>query len=70
MIIRVMYYDRKYDMVNASALDKLITSGGILKFYRTEGWITIGKDPIRGLGGTYNGQERRGQVKSGVGRFS
>ncbi|HYA26563.1 MAG TPA: hypothetical protein VEE82_01060 [Thermodesulfovibrionales bacterium] len=67
MMIRVMYYDRKYDMVNVSALDKLITSGRILKFYRTERWITIGKDPIRGLGGTYNGHERRGQVKSGVG---
>jgi hypothetical protein len=70
MMIRVMYYDRKYDMVNASVLNNLITSGRIMKFYRTEGWITIGKDPIRGFGGTYDGQERRGQVKSVVGRFS
>ena len=49
-MIRVMYYDRKYDMVKVSALDKLITSGRILKFYRTDGWITMGIDPLRGLG--------------------
>ncbi|MCL4475113.1 MAG: hypothetical protein M1508_02660 [Nitrospirae bacterium] len=63
MLIRVMYHDRKYDMVNASLLDKLITSGRILKFQRVEGWITIGKDPIRGHGGIYGGPERRRQVK-------
>jgi hypothetical protein len=63
MMIRVMYFDRKYDMVNASVLDDLITSGRIMKFYRTGGWITIGKDPIRGQGGVYTGLERRGQVR-------
>lgn len=59
MMVRVMYRDRKYDMVNASLLDKLITSGRILKFQRVEGWITIGKDPLRGSGGIYTGPERR-----------
>lgn len=63
MMIRVLYPNRKYDMVNASLLDKLIASGRILKFQRVEGWITTGKDPTRGHGGIYSGPERRRQVQ-------
>lgn len=61
-MIRVMYRNGKYDMVHPFFLETLITSGRVLKFLRTEGWITIGKDPVRGRGGTYDGPERRKQV--------
>ncbi len=59
MLIRVMYKDNKYDMVKPFSLDKLIMSGRIKKFLRSEGWATIGVDPIRGHSGSYEGQERR-----------
>jgi len=60
MIIRVLYEDDRHDYVPAFRLDDLIAEGKIKKFYRSDGWVTIGKDPIRGVGGSrYNGPERR-----------
>ncbi len=60
MLIRIMYKDDKYDMVKPFSLDKLIMSGKIKKFLRSEGWVTVGVDPIRGhSGGSHEGQERR-----------
>jgi hypothetical protein len=61
MLIKVMYKDGKYGMVKPFVLDKLIASGKIIKFFRSEGWVTIGVDRIRGArnGGCYKGPERR-----------
>lgn len=61
MIIHVVYEDDRHDYVPALRLDGLIAEGKVKKFYRhSEGWVTIGKDPIRGMGGLrYNGPERR-----------
>jgi hypothetical protein len=62
MIIRVMYTDYDYDYVDAATLDRLINHKRIRKFVRPseDAWIDIAQGPIRGLGGTYNGPERRG----------
>ena len=60
MIIRVLYQDDRHDYVPAFRLDDLIAEGKINKFYRSDGWVTIGKDPIRGMGGSrYGGPDRR-----------
>jgi hypothetical protein len=61
MLIKVMYKDGKYGMVKPFLLDKLIASGKIVKFLRSEGWVTIDVDRIRGTGNgaLYNGPERR-----------
>jgi hypothetical protein len=61
MLIKVMYKDGKYGMVKPFLLDKLIASGKIIKFLRSEGWATIGVDRIRGTGNgaRYRGPERR-----------
>ena len=60
MIIRVLYQDDRHDYVPAFRLDDLIAEGKIKKFYRSDGWVTIGKDPIRGMGGSrYGGPDRR-----------
>lgn len=59
MLIRVLYYDNKYDMVKPWLLEKLIESNYIQAFYRKTGWTYIGRDKIRGRGGHYNGPERR-----------
>ena len=62
LIIRVMYADFNYDYVDAATLDRLITHKRIRKFVRPseDAWIDIAHGPVRGLGGTYSGPERRG----------
>ncbi len=64
MLIRILYKNKKYDMVKDFMLDELATSGKITKFYRSDGWVNIGHAPIRGLGGSYNGHERRRTYKN------
>lgn len=59
LLIRVIYHDNKYGEIESFKLDKLIALGKIKKFLRSGRWVTIGVDPIRGMGGTYNGHERR-----------
>ncbi len=61
MLIRVMYRDYRYDYVDTSTLDRLITSDGIRKFLRPneDRWAEVARDPIRGIGGIYTGPERR-----------
>jgi len=67
LLIRVIYHDNKYGEIDSFKLDKLIALGKIKKFCRSGGWVTIGVDPIRGMGGTYNGSDRR---KPSVIKFS
>ncbi len=59
MLIKVLYTDNKYDMVKDFVLDELILSDKIIKFYRSNRWVTVGDGPIRGMGGFYRGPERR-----------
>lgn len=59
MIIRVMFKDEKYDMVNSSQLDTLILTGKIKKFMRSTGWVDIERDPIRLSSRSHPGLERR-----------
>jgi hypothetical protein len=60
MMIRVMYGDDTYDVVKSSQLDDLILSGKVVRFLRSEGWITVGVDPIRSYARDwYHGPERR-----------
>jgi signal transduction histidine kinase len=59
MYVKVIYKNNEYDTVKPILLDELITSGQIDKFLRSEGWATIGIDPIRGTGGYYSGPDRR-----------
>lgn len=66
MLLRVQYNTRKYDMVKETLLDGLIASGRIVKFCRSTGWVVIGRDPIRGQGGSYDGLERRRPKETAV----
>jgi len=59
MYVKVIYKNNEYDTVKPILLDELITSGQIDKFLRSEGWATIGIDPVRGTGGYYSGPDRR-----------
>lgn len=62
MLIRVMYKNNKYDMVRPSLLNNLIDEGEIKMFLRSGTWAAIGVDALRGLGGRYEGPERRKSV--------
>jgi hypothetical protein len=64
MLIKVMYQNNEIGMVEASQLDTLISSNKIKKFLRSEGWVTVGNDPIRKESRVYyKGSERRQAVK-------
>ena len=59
MIIRVIYTDGTYDLVKDLLLDQLIYSGRVSKFYRSGKWAVIGRDRVRGMGGSDSGHRRR-----------
>ncbi len=59
MMLKVIYEDDKHDMVKDYLLERFIESGKIRKFKRSDGWVTVGVDLIRGKGGDYKGPERR-----------
>ncbi len=61
MLIPVMYPNGKHDQVKDFMLSKLIDSHNIVKFKRSNGWVNITVDKIRGAGiiSLYAGEERR-----------
>ena len=61
MLIRVQYLNDSYGDIDARTLDRLLLGKTLRQFYRPseERWINVYRDPIRGLGGDYSGQDRR-----------
>ncbi len=59
MFVRVMYNDGEYGLVKDILLDRLIRSGKVIRFYRSGQWAIIGRDPVRGTGGSGGGYKRR-----------
>lgn len=58
-LIKVIYIDNSAGVVNSSTLEHLIAKGNLVAFRRSDGWAKVGRDPIRGNGGIYEGPERR-----------
>ena len=61
MLLRVIYTDGTFDIVNQTKLRILIESCQIAKFKRSDGWVDIGSPHIRGIHNAknYRGPERR-----------
>jgi hypothetical protein len=59
MLIRVLHRNGTYELVNHGSLDTYIGSGNVLLFKRSNGWVTIGTDPIRVSERQFIGPERR-----------
>jgi hypothetical protein len=59
--LTVKYKNNLEDIVPAPLLDQLIATDLIKQFYRPseQRWIILGIDKTRGVGGTYEGLERR-----------
>lgn len=53
MLIPVIYSDNSPGQAKSEELDYLIRSRKIITFRRSDGWVRIGFDPIRGDGGKY-----------------
>lgn len=60
MLIRVMYTDRRFDMVEPKVLNDLLDRQKITCFMRSRLWAVVGRDPIRSnRSNKYRGKERR-----------
>ena len=59
--IPVIRQTGSYDYVSQIMFNELLSSNEVRQFYRhsEERWVTLGVDPLRGMGGTYEGPERR-----------
>jgi hypothetical protein len=67
MKIPVMSHFDSVENVDARDLRRLIASGSVLAFRRSEQWVKIGSDPVRGDGGReYDGPERRNIIQKSV----
>lgn len=59
MMIRVIYNELMAGKVQDTHIDRLIRENKIVGFFRSDGYVRVGNDPLRGSGGEYNGAERR-----------
>jgi len=64
MKIPVMSHYDSVETVDARDLKRLIAAGAVLAFRRTDRWVKVGSEPIRGDGGAeYDGPERRNIIQ-------
>ena len=63
-LIKVIFIDNTAGVVKSSSLAQLIVAGKIVAFRRSEEWAKVGRDPMRGNGGRYDGPERRVPVSN------
>lgn len=60
MKIQIMSHYDQIETINVRDLRRLIASGEVLAFQRSDGWVKVASEPIRGKGGRdYDGPERR-----------
>lgn len=60
MLIRVIYTNGAYDMVQPEVLDEMLARGAVAGFLRKSGWAVVGRDPVRSRStNPYTGPERR-----------
>ena len=59
MLIPVVLKDGHEELVSKDELQFLMSKQQILFFKRSDGWVVLGRDNIRGLKVPYNGVERR-----------
>ncbi len=66
-LIRVEMSDGSICRMAKKAFNMFLTQGKILKFERSDGWVTIGKDMLRDMnpGNNYSGAERRCAIDLG-----
>lgn len=64
MLVRVVYDEFQTGKVQDFALEALIRQNRILGFFRSDGYVQLGRDPVRGAGGSHVGIDRRRAAKA------
>ncbi|SNB45856.1 GSU3473 family protein [Geobacter sp. DSM 9736] len=64
MLILVVYDDGTHDLIESYRLDYLISTGRVIQFCRSSGWVKVGRDPVRSSSGEYHGTERRRRARN------
>lgn len=66
MRIPIIFADKRRGLARADELQEMILMRKVVCFQRGhDGWVKVGVDPIRGMGGRrYRGPERRGNIIS------
>lgn len=59
MLIRVVYDEFQTGKVHDYLLDGLIRQQKIIGFFRSDGYVRLGHDPVRASDGRHVGAERR-----------
>ncbi len=70
MLLKVIYTDKTIGIVDAARLEELMAKGTLGAFLRLDGWVIVGKDPIRRGGKMFHGADRRRQTCEGAGAFA
>jgi len=64
MLIPVMLKDGSEEVVRPRVLDRMLEDGDVSFFRRSSGWVVVGRDAVRGMGGNvYRGKERRSELR-------
>jgi hypothetical protein len=67
MKISVMSHYDSVENVDARDLKRLIATGAVLAFRRSDKWVKVGSEPVRGDGGSeYDCPERRNIIQKPV----
>lgn len=63
MLVPVMLRNGTEEIVSAQVLDRMLEEERVDFFRRSGGWVVVGRDPLRGMGGEiYIGRERRAEL--------
>jgi hypothetical protein len=63
MLIPVIFSENSAGLAKPQQLDELMRNRKIICFRRSDAWVRVGLDPVRGDGGNYKGPERRKNLK-------
>ena len=65
LIIPVLLRDGTEEIVGPRVLDHMLEEKRVAFFRRSGGWVVVGRDPLRGMGGRlYTGRERRAGLRT------
>ncbi len=60
MLVPVMLRNGTEEIVSSQVLERMLEENQVTFFRRHSGWVVVGRDPLRGMGGElYVGKERR-----------
>jgi len=63
VLVPVMLRNGTEEIVSSNVLDRMLEEKKVDFFRRSDGWVVVGRDLLRGMGGKiYVGRERRSEL--------